>query len=108
MQEPLLTWNLFLTAFIVPLSIFLLGVWMNRSFKKRDAKDEEIRKLRGSIENRRETNLCAIKKCLEEIKDKLNSKVSHEDCIREHKEVWDGINDLRGRFYRTPFSGSGQ
>ena len=112
MHEPILTWNLFLTAILVPGSVFFLGVYFNRVFKRRDQKDEEIKRLSVKIESEREQvikdwrksyteNLCSIKHTLNEINEKLTHKVSQEDCTRERKDLWDRIDKISQRIYET-------
>lgn len=96
--EPLITWNLFLTAGIVPLSVMILYGAIVRQFKERDKKDDEIKKLQDEKDKLRQANLtewrerfaasqCGIKDKLEEIDDKLNDKVSWKDCRDREAEL---------------------
>lgn len=57
-QEPVVTWNLFLTAFLVPISAALasmiLGIFISYKLKKRDEKDAQIASLRDQLHDKKE------------------------------------------------------
>lgn len=116
MSEPVLSWNLFLTAILVPTSIFILGIWINRLFKSKDAKDERINRLREEIDKKKEMELqswradysqtiCYIKQGIQKIQDDMNNRVSRDDCHRSQDDVWAAIDHLRDEVHRTPFNG---
>ena len=106
--EPVMTWNLFLTAFLVPSSaaissgaVMLYMSWRIKKKEKDDKRyreDRELRevkisqlekeleeeKVKATIEwrkNHMET-LCRVKDKVEDIYEALNNKVSKEDCDR--------------------------
>jgi signal transduction histidine kinase len=91
MSEPIITWNLFLTAFLVPLGLLLLGMWINRQFKTRDEKDLEIKNLLNKKDDEKEKaiiewkssvtqTLCDIKTKVEILGGALYDKVTWEHC----------------------------
>lgn len=112
LQEPLMTWNFFLTAFLVPvcsaLTAGILMAYINWKMKKQEKHsaqiaqekleaDEEINRLKREIEGAKDaalnewrTNhmdvLCKVKDKVEGIYDELanlaESKVSKDDCDR--------------------------
>lgn len=109
-QEPLVTWNLFLTAFIVPASAALastvLGIFISYKLRKRDEKDAQIAMLRDKLAEEKEKSvvewrqnhqaiLCGVKSTLDAIEKSLENKIDKEDCIRERSDVWDAVNKLR-------------
>jgi len=121
MNQPIMTWNLFVTVIIVPISIVILGWWLNRLDKKREQREhlrekyrEEKEKERLLLleENRvlREKELndwrdryantqCTIKNTLDKIVQSLNAKVFVSDCKIEQKDIWDAINVNREKLY---------
>jgi hypothetical protein len=107
-SHPLITLNLFFTPIIVSLSTGIILLIINRMFNKRDKKDEEIAKHLVEIKSLKEKNLsdwqdtysktqCSIKNTVEEIEKGMNGKVDKTDCIRETRDKWDAISDLRKR-----------
>lgn len=98
MTEPLMTWNLFLTLFLVPVCMAALGMCINRWIKQSDArrdrkeadniayrekKEAEIAKLLAAKEEQKEKeilswrktytdNQCAIKNAVTEIGEKIH------------------------------------
>lgn len=97
MQEPVVTWNLFLTAFLVPTcsaisSGIIIGYisWRNR---KKEKKDREIDALKLAIEEEKLKNtaqwrknhtevLCKVKERVDNIYTCLDKKVDKDDCDR--------------------------
>lgn len=105
-QEPVVTWNLFLTAVLVPISVTLLGIFISYKMKKRDEKDDEIRLLKEELADEKEKAveewrkvhqniLCKVKASLDNIEESLGNKVDKGDCIRERGDVWEAVNKLR-------------
>lgn len=94
-QEPVMTWNLFLTAFLVPtcsaLTVAVLVAYINWKHKKRDKRDEENDRLRRELEEEKMRNtiqwrqqhsdlLCRVKDKVENIYNGLDKKVDKDDC----------------------------
>ena len=95
--EPVVTWNLYLTAMLVPLSVMLLGAWLNNKIRKGDEKDakilELIEKVRVAdlkcIMDKQKSHhdiLCMVKGKVESIFDSMDNKVNKDDCDRLMKK----------------------
>jgi hypothetical protein len=115
LQEPLMTWNFFLTLLLMPLCVVLLGSYINQKMKKyneeKNDKDNTIAKLltdkeakkEAEIREWRETytrNQCEIKIAVADIRESLhkmdNGKVDWEAwrnkedaCKAEHRRIDD-------------------
>ncbi len=102
--------NTYVSILVIPLLVAILsGIFLffiMRMFQKRDLKDERIEKLRKEAEALKEINIrewretysqnqCRIKDIVERIEIALNDKVDKSDCIRETKDKWDAISELR-------------
>jgi arginyl-tRNA synthetase len=98
MTEPVLTWNLFVTAFFIPLCLLLLWGAIKRQFKERDKKEEKISALLTEKEEAREAailewknsvskTLCDIKLKLDILGGALYDKVNWEHCAAQEKEI---------------------
>jgi hypothetical protein len=105
---PVLTWNLFLTAILIPVGLFLLYEAIKRQFKQRDAKDEEIAKLELEKDVLKEQNIkewrdrfsttqCAIKNKLDDMTEVLNQKVSWDYCEKQHLAFKSDLKSLDDR-----------
>jgi hypothetical protein len=118
-HEPFITWNLFLTLFLVPSCVSLLYFGIRRLFEKgdkaRDEKDHKIAKLleeqaallaekeelketaihewRGRFEG----TLCQIKTKVEEIAETMPDKVPFGHCTAKEAEVRRDMRDLETR-----------
>lgn len=111
-----MTWNLFLTVFLVPLCVGLLGMYFKRSMddhsRARDKKDERIEILLKEKDLEKERSLnewrqrytdtqndiksvqCAIKNKLDEIGKDLQEKVPWEHCVNKEKEHKESFRDV--------------
>ena len=107
-QEPLLTWNLFLTAFLVPLSLIILGSWMKRQFEKRDKNDERIASLLEEREARKDDvyrerwdglqkTMCLVKEKVEDISEKMHERVPFSVCDEREREIHKRLDNHDGR-----------
>jgi arginyl-tRNA synthetase len=105
-MEPFLTWNLFLTLFLVPASVSILGIWLSWRLKRGDEKDKEIAHLIAKLDAEKQKAtyewrehhtaiLCRVKQTVEGIDSRLDRKVNKEDCIRNTDDTWKAINELR-------------
>jgi hypothetical protein len=118
-HEPFITWNLFLTLFLVPLCVSLLYLGIRRLFEKgdkaREEKDHKIAKLleeqaallaekeelketaihewRGRFEG----TLCQIKAKVEEIAETMHDKVPFGVCDQREAELKQAVRDLDTR-----------
>jgi len=106
MQEPVLTWNLFWTTMIVPLSVFLLGYYLKQMEKKKEERDSAYKKLEEENQrliadelhawrDRFATTLCTVKQTVENIDSRLDSKRENSDCVRMNTDVWEAVNNIR-------------
>ena len=104
------TWNLFLTALLVPGSTLALKQYLDRKDKKREVKELEIAKLTEEKEALKEksltewrdsytkslstlsTTLCSVKTTVEEMKESAHQKVNLDECHRISNEKWYRIN----------------
>jgi hypothetical protein len=95
---------------LILVAVTLLGWYMKRQFDKKDKKDDKIALLIEQREAEKETairewraeykaTLCSIKTTVETIKTDMNHRVHHDDCVREHKEVWDAVGEMRKEIY---------
>jgi hypothetical protein len=102
--EPVLTWNLFLTAFFIPLCLLLLWGAIKRQFKERDKKDEKIAALLEEREEVKESaihewrdrfdkNLCAVKLTVEGIREEMHTKVTFSICDDREREMKQSLSD---------------
>lgn len=107
-KEPVMTWNLFLTLFLVPVSVSALGIYMRWMLHKRDMKDEQIELLKSKLIEEKEKSsdewrqnhqevLCRVKQTLDALLKNLQQKVGKDDCIREHDSTWKAIEELRNK-----------
>lgn len=111
LDEPVLTWNLFLTAFLVPLSISLLYYGIRRLFAQRDQeqseKDTQIKKLLAEREAEKEEAIrewrtrladtqCAIKKKVDTIAEDMHKKVDWTYCEAKEKKIEERLRELGG------------
>ena len=96
MTEPIVTYNLFLTAFLVPLSVSVSYFAIKRQFTERDKKDEQIAQLLAEREELKQKSIsdwrelfsatqCAIKERLDEVVASLNDKVPWDHCVERRK-----------------------
>ncbi len=90
MNEPLVTWNLFLTPFVVALSTGLILVFVRSMFTQRDDKDKKIAELLAEKES---ALLVGVKEFrervdgkLEEISEGLILRVDWDHCTDRRKE----------------------
>lgn len=110
MQEPLMTWNLFLTLFLVPFCVWGLGYWISlndrKKAKEQDEKDRKLAEAIRAVEIQKEKELqawrsnfqetlCGVKKSVDIIKDSVNNKVDYEHCGRSHAVIKQDIDHLR-------------
>lgn len=106
MQEPVLTWNLFWTTIVVPISVFLLGWYINRLEKTKETREniqkrleeENQRLIADELKSWRErfaTTLCTVKKTVENIDLRLDGKQETANCIKMNDDVWEAINSVR-------------
>lgn len=97
MPEPVITWNLFLTAFLVPGSLVILGAWIKRQFERRDEKDDRIAGLLEEREKKKEdaimewrqrfqSTLCDVKEKVDKINSGLQDRVPFKICDEREKE----------------------
>lgn len=95
--EPVITWNLFLTALLVPLSVVLLGAYLSNKMKQNDEKDARIlaliekvhiADLKCIIEKQQSHHdiLCNVKGKVESIYNAMDTKVDKDDCDRLMKK----------------------
>jgi hypothetical protein len=105
-QEPLITWNLFLTAIIVPIGLFILFFAIKRLFSARDKKDDEIKTLLDQRDLERQVaikeryqsfseTLCRIKERVEEIAEAQTDRVTWNHCNDVHKEIREEFRAIR-------------
>jgi len=107
-HEPLITWNLFLTAGLVPLSVMILYGAIVRQFKARDLRDAKIAELMKEAETTKAVmikerydnfanTLCHVKEKIEEIAAAQQDRVTWEHCNDVHKELRRDLKELNGR-----------
>jgi len=95
--EPVVTWNLYLTAMLVPLSVMLLGAYLSNKMKQSDEKDARIlaliekvhiADLKCIIEKQQSHHdiLCNVKGKVESIYNSMDTKVDKDDCDRLMKK----------------------
>ena len=103
MQEPLVTWNLYLTPLAVGLSTGVILFYITRLFRKQDVKDKKIEDLlaeaillkeQNTLEWRKAYTITVghIKATVERIEKELTDKVSKEDCVRDKDHIWAAID----------------
>lgn len=104
-QEPVLTWNLFLTIILIPLSVTLLGSYLKNIMAKHardrekyeEEKEKHTEEWRTAIGN----TICGIKDSLGEMRKEVVQKVEIEDCNNKSDKKWKMINhhshDEKGR-----------
>lgn len=106
--EPVLTWNLFWTTIVVPVSVFVLGWYLKRMETRKEQQkgrekelEEENRRLVASellAWRERFTNtLCGVKKTVESIDARLDSKRETVECNKMNDDVWKAIDVVRQR-----------
>lgn len=110
-QEPVMTWNLFLTAWLVPfcsaVSSAVVIAYVSYKWRKRDQKDAKIEELKLKLEEEKEKataewrknlteTMCRVKGTIDLIENSLGEKIDKEDCIRSKGDLWKEINRLRG------------
>lgn len=94
-QEPVMTWNLFLTIFLVPICSALTTAaivgHVNRKYKLQADHAEEVAVLLKRIEEEKlkallawqqehATKICKVKEKVDGIYDELNVKVDKDEC----------------------------
>jgi len=110
LTEPIVAYNLFLTAIIVPFSVAGLGWYLNRIEKKRCEREEEKSKLMEenkrlvekemfSWRERFSTALCSVKTTIEKMDEKLDVKRNIPDCSKMNDDIWNAIDKVRARQY---------
>jgi hypothetical protein len=106
--EPIVTWNLFLTTFLVPLCVAMLYGAIKRQFLLRDKKDEEISKLLEKRELEKEFHIrerwdqftatqCSIKAKLDAMSKDLNNKVDWQFCHEKESDISRQIERIEDR-----------
>ena len=95
-SEPVLTWNLFLTLFLVPLSVTLLGIYQGRRLDKQakgwEAYHAEVKEHQIAWRKATTETLCMVKNTLDNIERDMNKKVSKTDCDDRSEKKWAMIN----------------
>lgn len=101
---PGLTWNLVLTAVLIPIGLIVLGAYIKKLFKtsekNQDLLDDEKKKNLTEWQTRISNSLCAVKITVDEIKEGLHDKVSwnkyneiKEEVIRDSSRI--GIIEVK-------------
>lgn len=97
MQEPVVTWNLFLTAVLVPLSVGVLGFvakrWITAARDGWEKYESEKQKNQEEWKARISGTLCQVKTNVDDIKYKLTEKVGWD----KHDEMSRQIHDMNER-----------
>lgn len=105
-----LTWNLFLTAILVPGSTLALKQYLDMKDRKRESKEAAMAKLlaeKEALEDKAlsewrdsymktlgslSSTLCSVKTTVEGMKEVSHHKVDLDECRRLSEEKWDRIN----------------
>lgn len=100
-NEPILTWNLFLTAILVPVGLYILGVVLkniiNRSFsqfykgweKYEEEREKNIKEKQEDYRMWREK----VSKSLTLLTTKLPDLITSDECSDMHSEIYTKLND---------------
>ena len=118
-QEPVITWNLYMTPIVVGISTGVILLFIGRLFKKQDTKDKKIETLLEKTEALKAEHLaekealkelhlqewqkttsiiqCNIKQTVDRIEEVLQTKVEKSDCEKNSEYKWDAIKDLTKR-----------
>lgn len=109
-QQPLITWNLYVAPTISALSTAVILIFINRRFSSADKKDELIESLLAEKEQIKEcaakerwqrfdSTMCSVKTTVEGIKEDLSCRVSATDCNNKHDAVWEAINGIKDKVF---------
>jgi hypothetical protein len=107
-QESVLTWNLFLTAGLVPFCVMLLYGAITRQLKARDTRDAQIAKLQAEAEAAKmlmlkekyesfSAALCYVKGIVETISKEQQERVTWKHCDDVHRELRQEIRNINER-----------
>jgi len=95
-NEPVLTYNLFITIFLVPLCVTLLGAWQSRKMDRYYAGWDAYNKLREETLNKWKEDtakaLCGIKESVDNVEKAVGNAVTTKHCEGAMTEAWEGIN----------------
>lgn len=105
---PVLTWNLFLTLFLVPFCVTLLFFAIKRLFIQRDADVAKIAALLAEKQFMKDESLdvwrvgftallSQVKERVDTIAEELHNKVSISDCKEHEKEIRENMKDFDRR-----------
>jgi hypothetical protein len=101
MNEPIITWNLFVVNLIVPLCLLILWGAIKRQFEKKDAKDKLIEEMKESAisewRTRFSTTQCQIKEKLDSMSKDLNNKVDWQFCHEKESDISRQIERIEDR-----------
>lgn len=111
MEEPAVTWNLFITPIVSAVMSGLVIMYIDRSFKRRDSADEKIAALLAEKEERVQVETREwhgdVKRCYEEmhrdiddIKVSLRGKVDFSHCNAKEKDFAGELEKLEKRLYQ--------
>ena len=82
-SEPVVTWNLFLTLFLVPLSVSILGLFFNKKLDKQNEGwklyHEEVKEHQKEWRESFAKTMCGIKQGIDCIETELMKKAGVED-----------------------------
>jgi phosphate/sulfate permease len=108
LNEPAITYNLYVAPVVTALTSALILFFVNRKFKGRDKREEQISKLLEEREHMKEEHIkerwdafvktqCAIKTKLDEVSKDLNNKVDWQFCHEKEEEIGKKIDRLDDR-----------
>jgi hypothetical protein len=93
--EPVLTWNLLLTAVAIP----ALAWYIKHLIDKREKYENKAKKIEQEQNLEREGrirgDIARLDVCLQSIKNQLSTKVDEEDCEKKCDAKWNMINHHR-------------
>jgi len=91
MTEPILSWNLLITAIGLP----ALAWFLKRLLDKKESMEEKTNAIKQAQDMERHhqvmTDMHRMEECLQEIKRRLEKKVDTEDCKERCDDKWEII-----------------
>lgn len=101
MHEPVITWNLFVTIGIVPLSVGILGLFIKKGFeswqtgwrKYEDEKQHNHDEWKAQLVNQ----LARGSETMQSLERRLANAITRSECDESHAELYEKIDDHGGR-----------
>lgn len=115
-EEPVITWNLFVTGFGMPLGLFMLGAYIKGKIEKTSKREAELeQKKKEALETWQENmekamfnwqegakeRSAGICRKLDEIKLEVHSKQTIKACEKQHENIDRKLNHIEEKVFYT-------